>query len=148
MRGTTPQQRTESAKTAIRAILPLPILERHKDELLSLLIWKITESAGKYTLRYRSLGSIEDPSAKKQHEHVFPREWLISQLKANPDQLDQILECAIGCLVTVEEHRSLSTVDPALLGWDRYRAASVDVLDTHDDRWIVQAGMATASSRR
>jgi hypothetical protein len=141
MRGTTPDQRIDSAKTAIRAILPLAILERHKDEVLSLLIWKITEAGGKYTLRYRSRGSIENQSSKKQHEHVYPRKWLISQLKAKPDQLDQILERAIGCLVTIQEHRAVSAVDSNLLGWDRYKAAGVDVFDTRENRWIVSAGM-------
>ena len=138
MRGTTPEQRIESAKTGIKAILSPQILERHKDELLSVLIWKITEAHGKYTLRYRSRGSLENPSTKMHHEHVFPRKWLISQLKAHPDQLDHILSSAIGCVVTVLEHRALCTVDRNLMGWERYEAAGIEVFDTVNNKWLIK----------
>lgn len=133
----TPFERVESAKHAIRAILAMDgILERHRDELLSLMIWKITEAEGKYTLRYRSEGSLTDPSAKKHHEHPFPRRWLIAQLKAHPTRVDEILERAFGCVVTIDEHRRLSSVPPHLLGWDRYKAAGIRVFDVTSDCWL------------
>lgn len=57
--------------------------------------------------------------------------------KDAPDDIDRILENAIGCVVTVAEHKRLSAVDQDLLGWDRYRAAGVGVYDTQTKQWIV-----------
>jgi hypothetical protein len=47
----------ESVTAAIEGCLSLPILERHKRDIISGLLWKITEARGKYTTRYRSRAS-------------------------------------------------------------------------------------------
>ncbi len=146
MPPTTAAQQIRSAKVAIRAVLPLPILDRHKNELLSVLICKITQAEGKYALRHKSAGTLANPSAKKQHEHVFPRKWLIAQLKRPDIDIDAVSGDAIGCVVTIEEHKRLSRVDPELVGWQRYAAASIDVLDTVSGQWVVHDGRVTNST--
>jgi hypothetical protein len=50
---------TESVTIAIEGCLTLPILERHKRDLMSGMLWKITEARGKFTTRYRSRLSMD-----------------------------------------------------------------------------------------
>ena len=119
----------ESATTAIEGCLQLPILERHKRDIISGMLWKITEARGKYKTRYRSIGS-KEPGVKLQHEHVYTRKDVTDRILAEPERVREILRDAIACVVTVDEHRRLSTVDPSLRGWDRYTAAGVEYEDT------------------
>jgi len=121
----------ESATRVIEGCLTLDILERHKRDIISGLLWKITEARGKYTTRYRSRGSNES-GVKVQHEHVFTRKDLTDRILAAPERTREILHDAIGCVVTVDEHRKLSIVDQSLRGWKRYEAAGVEVIDTDE----------------
>jgi hypothetical protein len=50
-----------SAITAIEAALTLPILERHKRDLINGMLWKLTEARGKYTTRYQSAAARAAP---------------------------------------------------------------------------------------
>lgn len=89
---------------------------------------------GKYGTRYRSRGalSIEEPTAL-EHEHVYPRKWLIDRMLESPSAVELVLtEFAIACTVTGEEHRRLAQAeraDRSLEGWARYHAAGVGVID-------------------
>lgn len=124
----------ESALTAIEGILTLDILETHKRELLSALLWKITEARGKYTTRYQSLGARNAPKGTKlQHEHVTTRKHLIDDILIHPEQARAIASTAIGCVVTKQEHELLTRItreQPKLRGWDRYHAAGITIIDT------------------
>lgn len=121
----------ESVTAAIEGCLQLPILERHKRDIISGLLWKITEARGKYTTRYRSKESMA-AGAKVEHDHVFTRKDLTDRIIAEPERAREILRDAIACVVTVEEHRRLSRIGPAVHGWDRYTEAGVEVVDTDD----------------
>jgi hypothetical protein len=130
------QELVESATTAIEHILRMPILDWHKRRLVSGAIWFITEAGGKYKTRYRSRASLDDPSAKLHHEHVFTRKDLTARLMADPEQAREILQSAIACVVTVEEHRRLAAAEkenPQLRGWERYQAAGIEVVDTETE---------------
>jgi hypothetical protein len=48
---------------------------------------------------------------------------------ATPAQIDEILALAIGCTVTREEADRLLQFDSDY-GWERYRKAGIEVLDT------------------
>jgi hypothetical protein len=120
---------TESATRAIEGCLTLDILERHKRDIISGMLWKITEARGKYTTRYRSKASME-AGTKLQHEHVFTRKDLTDRILAEPQHVREILCDAIGCVVTVDEHKRLSRVAGTIRGWNRYTAAGVEVVDT------------------
>jgi hypothetical protein len=91
-------------------------------------------SNGKYGTRYRSAGALDitDP-ALLEHEHVYPRKWLIEQMLAAPDAVEMILTTfALACTVTKDEHRLLAAAEranPGLDGWQRYHAAGVVVTD-------------------
>jgi hypothetical protein len=50
-------------------------------------------------------------------------------IKARPDEVDRILQDAVGCTVTNEEHRLLKRFDGEY-GWERYRKAGLTVIDT------------------
>jgi hypothetical protein len=123
----------ESAIKGIEGILTLPILEQHKRELLSTMLWKLTEARGKYTTRYRSQAALDPPKGTElQHEHVFERKQLIDEILANPGQARDIAKTAVGCIVTKEEHDRLTRMSrarPDLRGWDRYEAAGIAVVD-------------------
>ena len=43
--------------------------------------------------------------------------------------VDSILDQAIGCTVTVEEHKRLAAYETEY-GWERYRKAGIVVIDT------------------
>jgi hypothetical protein len=91
-------------------------------------------SNGKYGTRYRSADAlgVTDP-ALLEHEHVYPRKWLIEQMLAEPSAVEMVLtHCALACTVTEAEHRRLAAAEranPGLTGWERYHAAGVVVTD-------------------
>ncbi|CBK40392.1 protein of unknown function [Nitrospira defluvii] len=120
----------QSAKSAIAKILKMgeDVLLEHRRALLSRMIWKITEAHGKYTTRYCS-GAARNDGGKLRHEHVTPRKVLIDRLLNNPSGVERILQDAIACTVTAEEHSRLSGVREELCGWDRYSRAKIEVID-------------------
>jgi hypothetical protein len=103
----------------------------HKKELISVLIWKITEANGKWSTRYRSEGVLDDSECKIQHEHVYTRKFLTEQILQNPSNAEHIVQNAIGCLVTEQEHSKLTAITSSqkLQGWDRYEAAQITIYD-------------------
>jgi hypothetical protein len=126
----------ESATVAIEHILRMPILEAHRKALVSGTLWFITEARGKYSTRYWSRAAKDNPSSKLQHEHVFTRKDLTARLMAEPQKAREILQSAIACVVTVDEHRRLAEAerqDRSLRGWDRYKAAGIEVVDSDLD---------------
>lgn len=121
----------ESVTTAIEGCLTLPIMERHKRDIISGLLWKITEARGKYTTRYRSRAAME-PGVKLQHEHVFSRKDITDRIIGEPERARETLKDAIACVVTVHEHKRLARVDQAIRGWDRYTKVGIEVIDLDD----------------
>jgi hypothetical protein len=117
------------------------LLNRHRKKILSEILWLISEANGKYSTRFRSAEvvrlAIEEPNSptKIQHEHVYPRKRVIEDILRRRDALIQdsrslgaILDKTVGCVVTHEEHRSLSN---SADGWERYNG--VEVLDMSTD---------------
>jgi len=135
--------RVNSARAAITHCLAFPsqVSDAHRREILSVLIWKLTEVDGKYRTRYRSAGVLSAEIVPIEHEHVVTRKELIDRLIAEPHRCDQILDEAIGCLVTKAEHKRLKDSDaanPNLRGWARYRAAgivAIDMADGNEVQW-------------
>lgn len=125
--------RIASVITAIETILPLNLYPAHKRSLLDRCIWFVTEADGKFKTRYRSIGALgADASTKLQHEHVTEKRKLVSLLVSGEDDAKNIVENAIGCVVTKDEHDLLTKVsrkDPSLDGWSRYKKAGVRVFD-------------------
>lgn len=121
------------------------ILPFHRNELLSIAIWKYTEADGKFRTRWRSRGALHERDLKLlNHEHVVPRKVLRDQMLREPERCEELMALAVGCVVTRDEHRLLNEVsrrDPALDGWDRYRAAGIDVFDMATGRLLEAAGI-------
>ena len=128
-----PKKEIESAHYLIESILKIDHTNCqliHLKQLLSVLLWKITEANGKYNLRYVSKGVlVRMQKIKIIHEHVYEREKLINDLISGKKTIQKILENAVACLVTVEEAELLSKVDKKLDGWERYYAARITVFD-------------------
>jgi hypothetical protein len=125
--------RIESAEKAIKAIIPLEILEAHKRELLGVCIWKITEAEGKWNVRFRSEKALSN-SDDLRHEHVYERKHLIDRLISG-ESVDSVIRDAIACIVTQDEHLVLSRQTSS--GWNRYRGAGIKVFDLEESRWVI-----------
>jgi hypothetical protein len=111
------------------------ILHDHLRELLSVLLWKITEAESyhKHESRFQSQEALncDKSKTKLRHDHVYPRSKMLSELEnTGPDKIDSILERAVGCTVTKEEHSRLSKLDNEYDGWARYEKAGILVIDT------------------
>lgn len=123
----------DSAYHAAKSILGLDLYPAHKRELLDICIWKITEVDGKYKTRYRSIGALgESTQGNLQHEHVFEKKKLITDLIDQPENYKTILDTAVACVVTKNEHKLLTAIsreDKTLHGWDRYQVANIAVYD-------------------
>lgn len=125
--------RIDSAILAIKNITPLNLYPAHKKELLSVCIWKITESDGKKKVRYWSKKATQEPINKLQHEHVFERKELIKRILSG-ENIDTVVKDAIACLVTKEEHSQLNLVSES--GWKRYEKANIKVYDSKNEKWL------------
>ena len=125
--------RMASARKLVKMLLDADDLYPvHRKEFVRLALWKVTEAeGGKRRPRYRSRASCQS-EMKLQHDHVYERAKMADDLIANPERMDEILDKAIGCLVTMEEHERLAKAGknrPALQGWERYCAAGIEVID-------------------
>src|SRR5690606_22975021 len=86
-----------------------------------------------YKTRFMSRNAIGKPAEALHHEHVLPRKRLIDRMLADPPRATEIAATAVGCTVTREEHARLNEQDkaqPGLEGWNRYRAAGIEVINT------------------
>ena len=119
-----PRQQCEACKrsavTLIKYLLSKKrpeVLCTHRRQLLTILLWKITEAeGGKYNTRFQSSGATKCGKKKLRHDHVFQRAKMVTALeKAAPNKVDKILATAVGCAVTIKEHDRLSNFDKE---WD------------------------------
>jgi len=113
----------------------------HRRELLTISLWKWTEAAGvaphpKYNVRFATPAALDHSNpAKVNHEHVWPRKWIIDRLLKpgktwpEPELREFLEEHGVACIVTVEEHARLSALSSGPEGWDRYRRAGLQVRD-------------------
>lgn len=122
-------RRASAVRIAELLVREPAIVDEHMRELLGIALWKFTEADGKFRTRYRSAGVLSNELAPIEHDHVITRKELIERMRSHPDQIEQLMRLAEGCLVTVDEHRRLTAVGDVLSGWDRYRLAGVDVFD-------------------
>lgn len=107
----------------------------HLRELLSVLIWKYTQSEGKYTLRFRSEKAIQEADPKNLvHEHVVERKKLVDLFLSSRSSAKEIFETAVACVVTKEEHAKLNSLPKEINGWDRYIAANIKVIDSRNEK--------------
>jgi hypothetical protein len=135
------EERKRSAVTLIKLLLAdkkPEVLSAHYRELLTILLWKITEAeSSKHKTRFQSQGALDSSDKSKlRHDHVFQRSKMIVALeKAAPQDVDDILNTAVACTVTVEEHDHLSRFDDEY-GWERYRKAKIAVIDTQTGKRV------------
>jgi hypothetical protein len=130
------EARRRSAVTLIKFLLAEKkpeVLPTHYRQLLTVLLWKITEAEStKYKTRFQSQGALRrGDKVKLRHDHVFQRSKMIAALEeATAHKVDLILKKAFGCTVTIKEHSLLSKFDKKYDGWARYRKAGIVVINT------------------
>jgi hypothetical protein len=129
-------KRRQSATALIKLLLsqkdaPSILLEDVKT-LVDRSLWLITEADGKYKTRYWTKGALACSDKKQlRHEHPYQRSKMVAALlKAAPNDVDAILNDAIGCIVTKDEDRRLREFGREHDGWERYRRAGLEVFDT------------------
>lgn len=107
------------------------ILTAHLRELLTVLLWKLTEAdSAKYRTRYQSTEALRESSGELHHEHVYQRAKMIDALlESQPHQVDGVLDLAVGCMITRPEAERLRRFDDDY-GWERYRKAGIEIMDT------------------
>ena len=138
-------KRIKSAIMALKALTVLDLYPEHREELLTVCLWKITTADGnangkskKFKIKFRSekvIKSLSTPKEKNlRHDHVYTRKLLIDRIINNPDKIDDIVKDAIGCVVTKDEHDKLHSVDEKLQGWERYKAAGIKVWDLKEGK--------------
>lgn len=127
-------RRSASKLAQAIATIGAGVLPKHKYKLLSFVVWIATEANGKYDTRYVS-EAIYKGMGPVQHEHVLPIKYLVGRMLERPGTIAQVLDGAIACLVTVEEHRLL-TNESTGQGWDRYRRAGIRVFDRLEGKWL------------
>lgn len=128
-----------SARRLVKLLLQedSEILPKHREECLGIALWKITEAESEHKHRTRLCSETvyESPlTASLRHEHVYRKKHMIQSLiKSRPEDVDRILDLAVGCTVTIEEHILLHKYEDKD-GWERYKAAGIAVIDACDGR--------------
>jgi hypothetical protein len=137
------EERKRSAVSLIKLLLKAEnrheVLPEHTRELLDKLLWKLTERDGsKYKTRLQSQRALDSSAVRGlRHEHVFQKEIMINLLMAAaPDEIDGILQDAVGCTVTIEEHARLAPFDKEY-GWERYRKAGIEVINAETGERVI-----------
>lgn len=108
------------------------ILAEHRQEFLSVALWKITEaeSKNKHRTRFCSQSVFTVPDCDCRHDHVFQRALMVQKLlSSRPEDVEMVLEKAVACTITKDEHRLLNAY-AHLDGWERYREAGIVVVDS------------------
>ena len=107
---------------------------RLKKRFFRPIIWDITSVDGTYKTRYRLETVLGENEVFLNHEHVWQVKSITSDILTNPDRMRRILEeRAIACIVSRDEHNRLPD---DLEGWERYRAANVQVKDMLTGDWL------------
>jgi 16S rRNA C967 or C1407 C5-methylase (RsmB/RsmF family) len=138
-------ERAASARALVKALLrEMPgVSSDHRDECIHrVALYKITEAdcKNKFRTRYMSNEALEIAQQEKKpnesglliHEHVTARQKVLKKLiEAKPEDVDEILDSIVACVVTKDEHRRLSSSSlKDLHGWDRYHELKIRVWDT------------------
>ena len=97
----------------------------------------------------RGAVGVRDPKLLNK-EHVVPRRVLIDRMLTESARCAEIMGTAIACLVLKEKNRRLTDQDRAtsgLDGWERYRAAGVEVVDLAEAPCAAEAQPTTSRKR-
>lgn len=112
--------------SALNVNLPL------KKRMLVHAIWEVNQASGSFKSRYRSLEVIKGSGVAIQRDHVFQKKALVERLLLEPHNVEDVVQSALSCVVTKEEHEKLtqySRVHPEVDGWARYQNAGITVYD-------------------
>lgn len=112
------------------------ILEKHKKNLLDEIVWKATEAAGKSKSDTRYVSETVyngDGSIEVHFEHVDQKSIVIKNLLNRPKEIKDTLYNAKVCTVTREEHKLLPNDRD---GWERYKAAGIQVYDRLEEEFL------------
>ena len=134
-------QRRASVKRMVRFALDEALHPEARARILKEALWMATEiEFHKHKISLRTpeadaeiLRGLPKLGSRVQHEHVYQRKWVIQQLLAEPERAEALLdEYAVACVVTKAQTEELKKHD-ALVGWERYKAAGLTVVEVQAD---------------
>jgi hypothetical protein len=130
------EDRRRSAVALVKLLLKdVPdLLNQHRVECLKVALFKLTEAetGKKHRLRFQSDAARSADKKLLRHDHVFQRGKMVEELlnvKSRPEDVDKILDRAVGCVITKDEHVRLNRYNHKD-GWGRYQEAGMVVIDT------------------
>lgn len=130
-------QRLADIKLLIDSIRQMEIGTPLKKRMLVHAIWEIAKASGNFCSRYRSDRVIQNPGFRIQRDHIFKKSTLVEELLSPTPDIDRVMEQALCCIVTRDEHERLHGIDVNFDGWDRYRDARISVYDMLDKTQVV-----------
>lgn len=130
-------ERISSARNLVKGLLKMRgITTPHRRTMLrrhALFLLTEAEQSDKHKTRFCSEAALKAAPKGKRHDHVFQRSKMVEKLldaKRNSiNDIDSILDNAIGCTITIQEHKRLNKYE-GYDGWERYRKARIVVIDT------------------
>lgn len=127
-RDTDSEQILKEAISIAREVVRLEVQPRLKKAILHTLVWNVTVSGGKYETRYYSKAALRE-GTERIHEHVFQRAYLVKRILNKPERLSDYFKYAVSCVVTTDEDTALTKEGRGKVGWARYIAAGIVVID-------------------
>lgn len=134
-RSTPEEKRASAVALAVTVLGARGALNVHRNELLSICVWKWTEAHGKYKgCRFWTRAALDAERPQLAHEHVVPRRLIVRaliELDEVSDVPDLLARMAVACVVTRSEHDRLpeASWDELLANpWARY--SGIEVVDT------------------
>jgi hypothetical protein len=130
-------QRKEALRIIEVALSINDVGDNMKSKVIDLMIWNyagaIKGAYGKYRGKYCSIKSMENEDAELIHEHVFERKQIIKKILQEGKITEKIKNIMVTCVVTKEEDNELKSLAKNKLGWDRYKAANIKVIDMENN---------------
>ena len=126
-------ERIRSTRNLVKSLRKMRgITDSHRRTMLRHALFLLTEAewTNKYKTRFCSKTALTAAKEKLRHDHVFPRAKMVDALlQSSADSVDDILNDAVGCTITIDEHALLNKFED-FDGWERYRKAGITVIDT------------------
>ena len=122
------QSRIDSLQEIIAVLRDSQLPLDSKKRMLNHALWEVSIARGNFAPAFRSKLVVAGLRGTKiQRDHVYKRKQIVQDVLKQKEPLEAILKRVIHCVVTEEEHERLTRVPENLDGWERYRAAGIEV---------------------
>jgi hypothetical protein len=129
----SPGKQIEDAKIVIKNVLQMDIGDEMKMKIIDVMLWNITGAFGKLNTKLISEGALDCPIELLRHEHVYTKKSLISRIMNGNEDIENIFQNVIACVVSKTEHKILHSEGKGAEGLDRYEKAGIKVFILDDN---------------